>query len=360
MRTRLLALVACFGAAGCLALDDFEDIRASTTASGGSVATSTGALPSGTTSTSAGAGCGDGVKSASEACDGTDFGGETCATFLARPDAGGALACAPPSAGTSGCTIDATGCAYCGDAQCNNNEGCGEGAQKCEADCGVCPGCNNGQLDPGEPCDGANLNGATCASATAHGEAQGNLKCNGSCGFDASECVFCGDGVKNNGEQCDGGDLGGATCAALTGHPEANGGVSCAGCVYQTSCVFCGDGGCNNGEQCGTCGDCQVGPTCYARCCDYTLLSLACPDGGGCVNWGKAACGGVASSVSHNGTYVVAGTGCKVKCNSFTTWHNVGAAEGFSVPTCGAADANAYCATHGGFDGHSVKSNLCP
>lgn len=350
---RLFVIVLAAAGSGCLAIDAFDDVtRPAGSGAGG--ATSGTQSTAASLSTSSGPSCGNGVKDGTDECDGTDFGGATCATILAHPDAGGPLGC------LSDCTINFEACMFCGDGACNNNEGCGEGAQKCEADCGVCPGCNNGQLDAGEQCDGALLGAGTCASATGHPESNGNLKCNGSCGFDTSECQFCGDGVKNNGEQCDGGDLGGATCASLTGHPEANGGVSCSGCTYQTACVFCGDGGCNNGEQCGTCGDCQFGPTCYARCCDYSLHPLACPDAGGCANWGKAVCGGVASSVSHNGQYVVAGTGCKVKCNNFSTWHNVGAAEGFSVPTCGASDASSYCSTHGGFDGVSVKSNLCP
>lgn len=339
--------------AGCMAIDDFADVHGSkgTGVGGASSVTSTGT----SSTTGAGPSCGNGVKDAAEACDGTDFGGATCASATGHADAGGVLAC------DASCVVDVTACAFCGDGTCNNNEGCGEGAQNCEADCGVCAGCNNGQIDAGEQCDGANLNGATCASATGHGDAQGNLACNGSCGFDTSGCTFCGDGVKNNAEACDGGDLGGATCASLTGHGEANGTVSCAGCQYQTSCVFCGDGGCNNGEQCGTCGDCQNGPACYARCCDYSLQSLACSDAGGCVNWGKAVCGGVASAVQYNGQYVVAGTGCKVKCNNFSTWHNVGPAEGFNPPLCGAGEATTYCNQgHGGFDGVSVKSNLCP
>ncbi|MFO0611759.1 MAG: hypothetical protein U0414_04165 [Polyangiaceae bacterium] len=352
MRSRLglVAWIPCAAfAAGCLAIDDFDDVRASKGAGGGG-ATASASTASLSTSDSTGASasgpiCGDGTKNGADACDGTDFGGATCATVTGHPDAGGSLSCTPA------CAIDGAACVFCGDGACNNNEGCGPGTQNCEADCGVCPGCNNGQIDAGEQCDGANLNGATCASATGHAEAQGTLKCTGGCGFDVSECQFCGDGARNNGEQCEGTDLGGATCASLSGHFEAEGSVGCSpSCTYTTACNMCGVGG----------------PSCYARCCNYfDLPGTTCSSAQACATWGNAQCGGsggVSSVNFANGQYQApVPTYCKVKCNSFSTWHNVGNAEGFNIPSCGAGDATTYCNMgHGGFDGHSVKSSNCP
>src|SRR5690242_16162476 len=45
--------------------------------------------------------------------------------------------------------------------------------------------CNNGMIDPGEDCDGENLNNQTCATATMGAFTQGTLKCaaDASCKF---------------------------------------------------------------------------------------------------------------------------------------------------------------------------------
>ena len=67
--------------------------------------------------------------------------------------------------------------------------------------------CGNGQLDAGEDCDGANLNGMTCVSLGA-GFVSGDLACGADCSFDSSRCVFqvvdpCGNGRLDMGETCD-------------------------------------------------------------------------------------------------------------------------------------------------------------
>jgi len=51
--------------------------------------------------------------------------------------------------------------------------------------------CNNGAIDPGEDCDGANLNGQSCGSATMGAFTEGTLKCapDNSCKFDMSGCT---------------------------------------------------------------------------------------------------------------------------------------------------------------------------
>jgi hypothetical protein len=71
--------------------------------------------------------------------------------------------------------------------------------------------CGNGTVDPGEECDGSNLDGATCASL---GYVRGKLKCT-QCQYNTSRCTLCGNGELNKGEQCDGSDLDGMGCQAL-------------------------------------------------------------------------------------------------------------------------------------------------
>ncbi|MCX4241954.1 hypothetical protein [Paraliomyxa miuraensis] len=78
------------------------------------------------------------------------------------------------------------------------------------------PGCGNGAIDPGEQCDGLDLQGFDCASLGLGG---GVLACDPiTCTFDTSMCVpmgNCGNGVIDPGEQCDGLDLQGFDCASL-------------------------------------------------------------------------------------------------------------------------------------------------
>lgn len=71
--------------------------------------------------------------------------------------------------------------------------------------------CGDGTIDPGEDCEGSDLDGATCASL---GFVQGKLKCS-QCQYNTNKCTFCGNGQVNDGEQCDGADLDGADCEDL-------------------------------------------------------------------------------------------------------------------------------------------------
>lgn len=51
------------------------------------------------------------------------------------------------------------------------------------------PACGNGRLDPGEACDGLNVSGQTCASATMAARPNGALRCSASCTLDLSGCL---------------------------------------------------------------------------------------------------------------------------------------------------------------------------
>lgn len=58
--------------------------------------------------------CGNQVAEQGEECDGTDLRGDTCAMRL--PQGSGDLAC------TAGCSFDESGCAWCGDGLCAQEE----------------------------------------------------------------------------------------------------------------------------------------------------------------------------------------------------------------------------------------------
>ena len=109
-----------------------------------------------------------------------------------------------------------TGSFCCGDAVCDGEEN----TSTCALDCGPPPApfCGDGNVDLGEICDGANLNGDTCVDL---GFTSGTLSCQSDClAYDISscsndECVYtadeqkkgkngralCSDGIDND---CDG------------------------------------------------------------------------------------------------------------------------------------------------------------
>ena len=76
--------------------------------------------------------------------------------------------------------------------------------------------CGNLEAEWGEECDGADLNGVTCADL---GWSGGSLACAAGCTYETSGCSgsgpVCGNGALEYGEQCDGADLGGQSCVSL-------------------------------------------------------------------------------------------------------------------------------------------------
>lgn len=117
------------------------------------------------------------------------------------------------------------------------------------------PWCGDGEVGPGEQCDGDDLEGFTCADLGLG--PGGTLGCApDTCTFDTSMCAagepFCGDGMVGPGEQCDGMDLQGFDCDSLG---LGGGRLSCAPatCTFDTSACrpeSCGNGVINPGEQC--------------------------------------------------------------------------------------------------------------
>jgi hypothetical protein len=72
-------------------------------------------------------------------------------------------------------------------------QGFGGGTLRCTAGCTFdttgCSACGNGRIDPGEQCDGTNLNGQTC-STLAMGFTGGTLRCSSLCAFDTTMCTM--------------------------------------------------------------------------------------------------------------------------------------------------------------------------
>lgn len=109
--------------------------------------------------------------------------------------------------------------------------------------------CGNNVIDPGEECDGTNLNGETCIG---NGFDGGIISCTPVCKLDKSLCTDCGNGIREGAEECDGSDLGGQTCQT---RGYVSGTLSCnASCSIVENCKneICGNGIIepSNGEQC--------------------------------------------------------------------------------------------------------------
>lgn len=158
--------------------------------------------------------------------------------------------------------------------------GLGAGGLSCRRDCktfdrslcGAAPTCGNGVVDAAEVCEGADLSGQSCMSL---GLGTGTLACLPNCnGHQTQGCMnnnpaTCGNGRAEGTEVCDGADLGGATCQSLG---FTGGTLSCAadcrtrvttGCT-GTCTPQCGGRSCGPDPSCGTsCGTCSTG-TCNA------------------------------------------------------------------------------------------------
>lgn len=72
---------------------------------------------------------------------------------------------------------------------------------------GAAPGCGDGVQDPGEQCDGADLDGADCTDVGFKDDTPGAPVCTSICTLDYSGCKpTCGNGEAEPGEQCDDGN----------------------------------------------------------------------------------------------------------------------------------------------------------
>ena len=173
--------------------------------------------------------CGDGQINQNELCDGKELAGRECKDVVGYGSKG-TLQCSP-------------NCMEFDTSRCTAANLCG-----------------NGKLDAGEVCDGAMLNGATCSALVGFGST-GKLTCNDTCTAvittACSEPKKCGNGILDSGEVCDGAILNGKTCAEVvgfgsTGTPQCN--DSCTGYVKGTCTpeLKCGNGMLDTGEKCDT------------------------------------------------------------------------------------------------------------
>lgn len=129
--------------------------------------------------------------------------------------------------------------------------------------------CGNGVLDPGEECDGSNLNGKACADLDSN-KPSGTLKCSPTCTFDTTECSApeCGNGVVEGTEECDGEALNNKTCANIPGF--SGGTLACtASCTYDTANCEVDCNVQNNFESCNPMGGAN-------ECCPHNDLPSQC------------------------------------------------------------------------------------
>lgn len=216
--------------------------------------------------------CGDGIKNGTDSCDGADLGGANCSSVMGAGYTG-TLSC------TGGCIFNTTSCnppgPVCGNGAKEVGEGCDGsdyGGATCASvlgagytgslSCNACSinsnacvppvTCGNGNKEGGEQCDGSDIGGATCASVVGAGYT-GTITCNAGCTYNSGACsppVTCGNGSKDGSEECDGADLGGATCASELGAGYI-GSLSCNTCSLNTSaCTKCGNSNLDSGEVC--------------------------------------------------------------------------------------------------------------
>lgn len=186
-----------------------------------------------------------------------------------------------PCEGLTYCDADTSlclpGCEY--DEQCGANEVCDFGTHDCVCDfdsvpCGdeciwegepCADNCGNGVIDPGEACDGSNVDSYDCAD---FGFTGGTLGCLGDCSdFDTSSCSNgeCGNGIVEDGEDCDGLDLQGEDCMS---QGFLGGTLMCSGsCLFDTS-------GCNNNADDGDCCYSNGSPGCEVPSVEACVCGL--------------------------------------------------------------------------------------
>lgn len=198
--------------------------------------------------------CGDGLLDVGEECDGTRFGGATCASLGEGP---GALTC------TAECTIDTSSC--------------GGG------------NCGNDKIDPGEDCDGTDLGDATCTSS---GFGAGDIACGSNCKYDYTACC-------NN--ECP--DSSATQCSGDTIQTCVDSGTGCMIWQDGTDCSatgeFCADDG--SGAVCGCNDTCVVD----SGRCNGDVVETCQEQANGCLDWSATeSCG-----TTTGGTCVVTSTG---------------------------------------------------
>lgn len=341
-----------------------------------------------TTGCTAPAGCGDGLATGMEECDGADLAAATC---VSRGFMGGGLDC------TAGCVFDTSGCFACGNGMkesaggeaCDGMDfggstctslGFDGGALACSGACTFdfsgCTNCGNGLKEIGEPCDGSDFGGATCTTVGAFQE--GTLACTATCAIDTAGCIACGDAVAEGSEQCDGADLNGNNCTTI-GAGFIGGTLACnpATCAFDTSACTsppnCPNGVINAGEDCdppalgaGTCSSATGGAlvsgglTCNGACHYDTAACYTC---GNTTVEGPETCdganlaGATCFSRGHDGGTLACAAGCMGYTETACTDCGDGVAEG--AEPCDGSDLDGATCTSVGPGTYSGGSLAC-
>ncbi|MBU2562107.1 MAG: hypothetical protein KKF68_00400 [Nanoarchaeota archaeon] len=200
--------------------------------------------------------CGDGIISAGEQCDGSNWGDLTdCSDF--DEFAGGILSCG------NDCMFETRLCTG------------GEGGE-----------CGDGIIDAGEHCDGSNWGNISSCSIFDQFTG-GTLSCGSDCKFNTNSCTggttgTCGDGEINTGEMCEGSNWGNISSCSI--FDQFTGGtLSCGSdCKFNTRLCTGGEGG-----ECGDtiidagehCDGSNWGPITNCNYFDYfTGGTLSCRD----------------------------------------------------------------------------------
>ena len=305
--------------------------------------------------------CGNNVVEMGEKCDGKRLNDQSCESLVGVGSTG-TIVCLPDCMGfdTSDCTKSTTcgngtidGSETCdgrslGSATCESVVGAGStGYLACQDNCGgydtegcTAPTtCNNGALDPGEICDGALLNNATCESVVGAGST-GTLKCAANCAdFDRSGCssaAVCGDGVVAAKEECDRDKFNDMTCEKIVG-AGSRGNLSCtSSCRIDSSncsaASTCGNGVIDGRDVCDgsalngkTCADVLgAGSTgrlgCKDNCAGYDIsgCTAASTCGNGVIENGEA-CDGARLNDETCESQVGHGSTGKLRCNATCT-----------------------------------------
>ncbi|MCB9714372.1 MAG: hypothetical protein H6712_10970 [Myxococcales bacterium] len=266
--------------------------------------------------------CGDGTIQPPETCEGDELDGNDCTTLGMGFDAG-TLACDPSS-----CTFDVSGC--------------------------VSWECNNGTLDPGESCDGADLDGNGCTTLGMGFDA-GTLACDPvSCAFDTSACTACGDGTAQGAELCDGADLDGETCVTQ-GYDYGT--LACA-----AGCGAFDPAGCNDYS----CGDGMITPAVGEQCDGADLGGQSCTTIGVGYDGGTLACDPTTCSFDTSGCSICGNNVIEAAeaCDFLNLGGETCIAQGFDAgtlacaPGCGGFDTSG-CITWSCGDGLVTLGEVC-
>ena len=162
-----------------------------------------------------------------------------------------------------------SGVASCGDGTCQSSES----VETCPQDC-TQVGCGNGAVEGDEECDGADLNGATCASL---GFATGSVGCTTSCEYNTGFCQStCNHACESVGDtRCSGNSL--EICATNA--------QSCRSWEQATDCTT-NSQVCDDSSGSAVCADsCSDACTLDDRRCTVNMLQRCQTGENGCAQW---------------------------------------------------------------------------